>query len=474
MPDKHGRVCVIRWRQVADSEQWSLSRLVSEVQRCCSVSRLRAHRLVRGWTLAQAVHEFRDLCVAHQLACPRLDPDQLRVWETRRDRRPQRTTIDLLCRLYRTNARDLALEPAGDYSAADSTSTPDARPIGALHTRPAPTAATPTALPTDPLEAIRHTVDRTLASASVTSGQLDLMEERLLLHRQQYIVSPPQQMLTELAADLGEVQLLAAERQPASAQLRLSEMTAILSTLVADALMKLGRLRQAGAWYATARTAADDSGRPDLRARVRVQAAMLPYYYGPLENAVRLAHEARLLTQNRPTETAAFAAAAEARARARIGDAAGAEAAMSMAQNLFARTRHPASGIRHPSSGDDAWAFPERRLLLYLSGTLTSMALPRRAREKQQQAHTLYLTRPGTIDPTLLRLDEAICLVHERHMDDACQLARCTHMGVPPEHRTRILEARARNVIETAPEPLRKSRSARELDDCLTLPPGQG
>jgi hypothetical protein len=451
MSNRHGKACIARWRQRADAEQWTTSHLVTEIVQCCGVSRLRAHRLAHGWTLAQACQELRGLCSTENLTCPRLDADQLRVWETGKGR-PQRSTIDLLCRLYHANAQDLGLETAGDYRSPS--------------TEVSPTSAPPTASQSaDWLDAFRHLVDRTLATATVTNGQLDLLDERLLLHRQQYLVTPPQQMISELVADLREVQILAADRQPASVQLRLSEITAILATLIADALMKLGLLRQADAWYATARTAADDSSNTDLRARVRAQAAMLPYYYGPLQRAIRLANEARLLVQHhgRATNTGAFAAAAEARARARGGDQAGAEHAMRLAQEFFSHCG--------PVAPDDAWSFSERRLLLYLSGSLTYLRHDQRARHARRQAHDQYLRHPGGIDPALLAIDEALSLIHERHLAEACQLTERAYLDTPTEHRTHLLGARARNVIDAVPERLRTTRSARELASLLALPP---
>lgn len=109
----------------------------------------------------------------------------------------------------------------------------------------------------------------------------------------------------------------------------------MLATLVADALMKLGHLPRSQSWYATARNAADDSGNTELRARVRAQAAMLPFYYGPLEAAVSLSREARIICRGRPSATAAFTSAAEARALAKLGDAEGAEAALRYAVAAF-------------------------------------------------------------------------------------------------------------------------------------------
>jgi tetratricopeptide (TPR) repeat protein len=240
-------------------------------------------------------------------------------------------------------------------------------------------------------------------------------------------------------------------------------MTAVLSTFIADALMKLGRLRQSRAWYATARTAADDSGNVTLRARVRVQAAMLPYYYGPIDAAVELAREARLLTRGRPSATAAFAAAAEARALAQRHDEAGAAQAIAHAIAAFDR-------CDNPGDEGDAWAFPHRRLLLYLSGAYTALGQTRRAREIQQQALALYDDQTG-IDPALLHLEAAIGLAHDRSPSEACQLASATYLQVPAAHRTPILVARAQYVITAVPPGMRGTRQVRELGEILALPP---
>jgi tetratricopeptide (TPR) repeat protein len=410
------------------------------------------------------------MCEDAGLAAPKLDEDQLGIWETHPTRRPRATTVDLLCRLYQADAQGLGM--AGDYRTSARPSE-RAVPTRAV-TEPSSTVVVPPARTAQVFgggssrldqwaESARRSVDRTLAAASVSAGQLDLLEERMLWLRQQYIFTPPTPMLELLLTELEEVQALAADRQPAAVQVRLSEMTALLATLVADASMKLGCLRQARAWYATARTAADDSGIVELRARVRAQAAMLPYYYGPLESAIALAREARLLARNRPSATGAFAAASEARALARQGDAAGAELAIRQAHTTFEQCDHGAE--------DDAFAFPERRLLLYLSGAHTFLGRSRQAHAVQQQALSLYPDQTG-IDPALLRLEEAICLAQDRSLTEACRLAGMTYLQVPEGHRTPILGARAQHVLDVLPPAMRTARAARELGEILALPSG--
>ncbi|WP_307813700.1 hypothetical protein [Streptomyces sp. N35] len=436
----HGPSCAARLRSRAADASWPRARLVDEIAKCCTVSRLRAYRLATGRTLAETIQALLEVCERQQLACPRVDVDQLRVWETGR-RRPVAATIDLLCRLYETNARDLGLEPGTDY-------TPRPERAGA----PGEGA----------LDDVRRQVDRTLATATVTSAQLDLFEERLLQHRRRYVIRPPRAMLPDLVDDLHEVRLLAEQRQPAFVQRRLSRMTAQLATLIADALMRLGQLRAAAAWYATARTAADDCAERAVQARVRVQAAILPYYYGPLGSAIDLAGDARRLLPAQPTDLSAFAAAAHARALARCGDVRGADFALRTAHQHFEEADHATSL--------DALTFPARRLLLYSSGTFTYLGRVHQARHAQRQAHDLYPPDCGGIDPALLRLEEAICLIHEHSLTEACQLAAATVLALPSEQRTSIVTIRARHIIDALPLRMRRSRPARELGEILALP----
>ena len=144
----------------------------------------------------------------------------------------------------------------------------------------------------------------------------------------------------------------------------------MLALLSADALMKLGDTRQAHAWYGTARTASDDMGDVRLRALVRAQQAMLPYYYGDLAETVRLAREAQDAGRGAPSSPAALGAAAEARALARMGEHKAARAALAEAEQIFARM---------PTEGHDhlAFRFSERRLQFYRIGTLIELGEPR-------------------------------------------------------------------------------------------------
>ncbi len=464
-PGRHGPSCAKRLLDSGAERGHSTDEIARTIRAHCSVSPLRAQRLARDLTLAEAAVQIREL-VSDLDRAPRVTVEQLRLWETG-GHQPIRSTVLVLAAFYGCSPGDLGLDETEAVAGVVLRSEPRHGHRAEAITMPAFGERIPTAAEhlSHRVDAARRAVDRTLASATVNSSQLDHIDEMVLWASQEYISAPPALMLTRLLDLLAEVEGLAACRQPAAVQVRLSELTAILSTLTADALMKLGDLARSRSWYATARTAADDSGNSELRARVRAQAAMLPFYYGPIANAVNLCREARAISSRaRTSATHAFAAAAEARALAKLGADVEAEAALRYAAKVFEQFGG--------DSADDAFAFPERRYLLYKSGTLTALGHTREARRVQEQALALYQDKTG-IDPALLRLEAAICYARDRSPDEACQLAGATFLRMDPAHRTPIVEERAREVVEVLPSGIRTSRAARELLEIIQLPPGR-
>jgi transcriptional regulator with XRE-family HTH domain len=320
---------------------------------------------------------------------------------------------------------------------------------------PSPLEPTRTAFPGSPsapgdllglLDAARPLVDGALSSTTLSRGRLDLIEERVAEHLVLYTRTAPAAMLSALASDIVEVQAIAAVRQPGMVQIRLSETLAVLALLAADALMKLGEIRRSRYWYGTARLASDDTGNLQLQARVRAQEAMLPYYYGNVEQAVELARSAQALLPGVASEPTALAAAAEGRALAKLGDARGAELAMDRAQRYVDQ----ADSL---SSSDAAFHFNHKRLLMYLSGTLSYLDEPTRATRVQEEALALYGTDPDlVIDPALIRLDQAVVLANQGRVDEACQLAVEVVTTLPAEHRTRVVLTKTQDVVHALPE----------------------
>ncbi|MFI6506974.1 helix-turn-helix domain-containing protein [Streptosporangium sp. NPDC050855] len=475
---EHSPACARRWREQAASRQWTHWQTAQAIHGCCGVSLLKAHRLARGWSARQSVQELEELCERQSLGEARASIDLLNAWENNRAR-PRPQTIDLLARLYRANAVRLGL--AGDYcddgeggakvvvvsggearspyrAEERERSEEDMERRALFHHALLGPGSVMTGRLLAEVERTRQDLDRTLAVTTVSEEQLDRLDEQVLSYRREYISSAPLPMLYRLMLELSDVRTLSLARQPAMTQRRLLNATVMLALLSADALMKLGDTRQAHAWYGTARNAADDMGDVRLRALVRAQQAMLPYYYGDLAETVRLAREARMLAGSAPSSPAALGAAAEARALARMGEHKAARVALAEAERIFARM---------PPEGHDhlAFRFSERRLQFYRIGTL--IELGEDVDWKPGPTGLSGPPGPYAIDPVLILLDQAAHVLRQGRADDACELAEKALLQVPPEHRTSIVVNRARALLSEVPQTRHRAAAVRRLADLV-------
>lgn len=311
-------------------------------------------------------------------------------------------------------------------------------------------------------EAVRRELEDTLASGTVSPARMDRIEETVANHLGIYTRTAPATALAGLLVDFMDVRRLSAERQPAMIQARLSEIAALLATLAADALMKLGRIADAKGWYGTARMAADDSGNLELRARVRAQEAMLPYYYGDPSEAIKLARDAQAILEDAPRAASALAAAAEARALARQGVQSEALIALSRARELVTQVGEP--------DNNEAFRFGERRLYFYESSTLSNLGDSSGAARVQEQALALYGDEPGLIDPALIRLDQAQLLAHEGDLTNASELTEQTYDSIPSTHRTLIFAVRIKQIANALPHGHEARQSLSGLHQAITSP----
>ncbi|RQW95397.1 hypothetical protein [Micromonospora inaquosa] len=306
------------------------------------------------------------------------------------------------------------------------------------------------------LTRLRTGLDEALASSTVAPRQLDLIEEAAGEHMRIYPAAPPGVMLSRLAAECVEVQTLCRRRQPAAVQARLSGTAALLATMCADALMRLGNVGEARLWYRTAIHAADDSSDSRLQVLVRAQSAMLPYYFGDSQQTVVLT-EAALAVTATPSSSAALAAAGRARALARLGAGDQARRAVLQARQMFDQVGD--------GDSDTAFQFPMKRMLFYHSGASTWLGDTSEAYQVQEEALRLYGPSPSVpIDPALIALDRSMCLVQDRRAAEAAVSALDAVATLPEAQRTEIVLARADDVISAVPERHRSGEVAALVD----------
>ncbi len=97
-----------------------LVHIATEIHHHCGHTRLKAHRLARGWTVSEAVAAFHAMCTEHDLGAHGLAERSWKAWEAAGRCGP--TYQDLLCRLFSTGPVPLGF--ATDYTPERNTEYP--------------------------------------------------------------------------------------------------------------------------------------------------------------------------------------------------------------------------------------------------------------------------------------------------------------------------------------------------------------
>jgi hypothetical protein len=424
-------------------EGWSPWALASRIAEETSVSLLQAHRLAKDWTLAEARIELGGIGV-------RVTTQQLSAWETGRGR-PGDTHLDHLCRLYETRPDRLGF--GTDYTPVG----PDAESgTGSDRVLTGPIMDSPQQLPaTLPSLAVIRARMTAALSPPLAEVTIEQWERRAAEHGQEYQVLPPARLLHDSVQDFMEIQQMLEQSQATDARARLCRVTAQLAGTAGIALVALGEHREARRWYQVAQLAADETGDRALRAWLLAREAVIPFYFGAPAAALALAERARLLAGATVCATAAWAPALEARALARLGRHREAQDALRLAQAAFAR-------LGAAETGDTAYGYTERQLVWHEGSMWTMIGDTRRAQRALHEARGLYGPEEH-LDRALITMDEATSLIGVGEVSVACRETERLLLGLPAEHLTGIVVARARELLGVVPARAAISAPVRDL-----------
>jgi transcriptional regulator with XRE-family HTH domain len=308
------------------------------------------------------------------------------------------------------------------------------------------------------MDRVRQRLDRSLASQSVSSDQLDRLEEAVARHADDCVRHPPIEMLCKLTLDITGVQsLLAAAHQPEKMH-RLYRVSGGLSVLLADELMVLGDTYAARAWYGTARTAAGYTRDQTLQAMVLTLAAMLPLYWGDPRQAVTLTRQATRVTDGKGM-AAVMAPRVEALALSQIGDQDASQTVLTTARQLFDQSSDE-------QRADSVFGFSERRFRFYEARTLSRLGKHQQADDVFDQALALYPSHTSG-DPTLIGLERAAGLVRRGNLQHGIDLARATLTTLPTDCRADIFLKAGHKVLTAVPPTERATRAIGEYSELL-------
>jgi len=430
-----------------------------------AISRLKAHRLARGWTRPRAVELLADLVRADGLCVPTtLSASRLYDWE-RGSRRPASESLDLLCRLYQTRADRLGFgvdytppdEPGAAPQAWRGTGPGSPRPDKADDGTPAAGLAA-----LERIESLRRDVTDVLATGTMTDAGVDDWEQTVLAHGRDTRYVPPPILLANLAADMAELRRVLARRQPTGTSRRLTLVAAQMAGLMSLTLIRLGEGAASGSWARTARLAADEAGDPAVRSWVRSQEAYTLFYAANLPAAIEVAAHAQALAGTIPCVGAALAAALAARARAALGDRKATHAALDHATNTLTRL-DPTQVVA------SAFGYNEAQLRFHEGNAWTALHDTTRAWTAQARALALY-PYGDWMDRTFVHLDRAACLAYDGELEAAVARASQALLALPEAHRTGLILQRARRLADSIPAAHRVLPAVRDFGDVLALP----
>ncbi|KWX05128.1 hypothetical protein TH66_05260 [Carbonactinospora thermoautotrophica] len=490
----HGRACAARIRERAEQEGWPLVHIAAQITACCQVPPLRAWRLAHGMPLEEAAQRLIEICAEAGLRQPKLRKGDLSRYELGRTPVPV-WMIDPFCRLYR--ARPDWLGFGGDYSEIPPGEEPENTRLATPFHTPFPLdkpdhgghrkshslsfsgiggsdemrrrellhqLAVTTGLVLTPshlvaIEQTRQRLHDTTTGTGIPADILDRLEGLIPGYERRFYELAPIPRLGALLTDFDEVTRWLGHRLPVMTQRRLWRVAAHLADLAADTLRVLGQHREAAAWLATARMAADEAGDRPLATWIRsFQAVHAISCENDPTRGLRYAQEAQGFARN-PSPGLMLALDQEALAHAKLGNETAARAALDRAKDALEH-------VPENQQRSALWGFQEHKLHGATSHVMTILGRTREARAAQPEIFRHFPKSSFTWIRT--KLDQAKCLIHDGDLDAGCASAARTLLDLSPEYRTPLVLNRAREVLLLLPEKHRKRPAARELHDILT------
>jgi hypothetical protein len=485
--------------------------IAAEIGGQCGISMIRAYRLALGIALADVVAQVRARYAADGRRVPRFSETLLSAYESGQ-KRPGPEYLHYLCAAYQADPADLGYEgrclcggshrPGLAAPAARPESAPGASdrttPAAVLQRHVVPVqasaaesqvAATTAAAPgpdggeqdddelrrmlirqmtasgcrvdgrfLGAVDRIRRRMDEALLGGTASAAMLDTWEQAVAAYGRQYMAVPPLRLLCDVLLDLGDVRRLCEERQPLEFAERLCRLASQLAGLAGIVMLDLGDHRLARSLFRTARTAADETGDRQLRAWVAAREALVPLYYGDPREAAALAGSAIDLAGRHLCVAAVMGPVVETRAQARLAALAchGRREAVARAQGVLDRATDAIADLPAEQQADTAFGYTERQLYFHSGDALIALSDGQAAGRSFGLAARLY-SPAEVLDGALVNLGQARCLLESDEPAQALALGRDTLVGLPPEHRTDVIQQVARHL----------GKAAADRDQCL-------
>lgn len=321
----------------------------------------------------------------------------------------------------------------------------------------------PAATPQARAAALQRGLHESLAAGPMTDTGLDDWEYTVARHGRATRTRPEADLLADLVDDFTDLRVLLTHRHPPVAKRRLTLATAHMAGLMALTLLKMGD-PAARTWWCTGRQAAAAVDDRAAMSWLYAHQAYQAYYLGDMDSAVDLAARAQQQAGGLPCVGPALAAPLEARALAVLGRREAAAGALQRAEVALER-------LPESKRIGSAFGYSENQLRFHAGNAWTHLGETGRAAEEHAHALTLYPDDDQT-DLTLIRLDQAMCMVQDGRPAEAAAHATTTIRELPREHRSALIVYRAEQLAERVPRQAQTVPEVQMLRQQLALPSG--
>ncbi|QXJ21940.1 hypothetical protein AGRA3207_002857 [Actinomadura graeca] len=303
-----------------------------------------------------------------------------------------------------------------------------------------------TAAQGDALSVVRNEFDASLAQRGHEHAAED-WQEVAWEYGHSYLVSPPQALMSEIAADVLALTAVIDRTDDVEKLAKFYGVGATLASIMAMTATQVGMLRESRDWWHSARHYADVSDDRNLRVWVQGHEAMDTLYQGrPFRLVLDRAEAAIRLSDGNTTTGTLKAMACKAQVLSVIGATDDARAAVGRLRRTFETL--PDAVI---ADGGSLQTWPEHRLLHTESFVYSAIGPVKEAAQAHAAASAAY-------EPTRIRaraqvaLHEAVTLVRGGDIDDGIGHAERTLANIPSDHSCRYVRVIAKRVLDAVPE----------------------
>jgi transcriptional regulator with XRE-family HTH domain len=315
-------------------------------------------------------------------------------------------------------------------------------------------------IPALALEATRHSMNIAMSTRdeATVDEWLEIAEE----HDYNYLVTPPQELIEILTVDMIAIQYAIRDSGDTPAR-DLQRASSVMATLTAMTLSNLGNIRESRRWWRTARTLADQSGDPGLRAKVRGgEVVRALYERRPVDAVLAMAATYQAELHDVPGYVLRDLHSGRAQALAVAGRATEAAASLHLVEQAHEASPQTFAPCRRSAlDWADNCVYHCRSFAYAFTGDYDE------AESAQQATLALYPStdRRGRAQ---IGLQRAICFAKAGDAGEAARTALAVLDGLPAGDHTRPVLDLSRRVLHTFPAGAARAPEVREYRDLLS------